>query len=118
MIVRSSVRLVVIASVVTAWAAPSLAQAGRFERTLSVSGPVMLEARTGSGSITVRRGGAGAVQVIGTIRAHKRWLESGDVESYIRQVEAQPPITQDGNRIRLALPEDEEIRKRVSISYD
>jgi DUF4097 and DUF4098 domain-containing protein YvlB len=118
MIVRSSIRLVVIASAVAAWASPLWAQDGRFERTLSVSGPVMLEARTGAGSITVRRGGAGAVQVTGTIRARRRWLEMRDVESYIRQVEAQPPVTQDGNRIRLSLPEDEEIRKRLSISYD
>ncbi|MPZ20209.1 MAG: DUF4097 family beta strand repeat protein [Luteitalea sp.] len=118
MIVRSSVRLVVIASAIAVWAAPASAQEGRFERTLSVSGPVSLEVRTASGGITVRRGGTGVVQVTGTIRARRRWLEFGDVEGYIRHVEAQPPITQNGNRIRLALPEDERIRRRLSISYD
>ncbi|MPY90218.1 MAG: DUF4097 family beta strand repeat protein [Luteitalea sp.] len=119
MTVRPGMRLVVVfGAAIVGLAGVASAQDGQFERTLSVSGPVTLEVKTASGGITVRRGGGGTVQVKGTIRAHRRWLEMGDVAAYIREVEAKPPIAQDGNRIRLALPEKEEVRRRLSISYD
>ena len=100
--------------VVALAALPALAQReGSFQRTLSVSGPVELEVSTHSGRIAVRAGGAGAVDVRATIRARR-----AEGEKYLREVEANPPIVQEGNTIRITSLRDEEIRRHLSIDYE
>ncbi len=102
---------------VAAVAAPSHGSAeGSFDRTLKVTGPVQLDVSTGSDSIRVRPGTAGSVHVVGTIRAHEGW--GGDAEDKVRRLEANPPIEQDGNIIRIGHTEDEDLKKNVSISYE
>ncbi len=66
------------------WAYPAVE--GRFERTLSVSGPVDLEVLTGSGRIEVRAGSSSVVQVIGVIRARDDWRSSA--QEKVRYLEA------------------------------
>jgi len=90
---------------------------GSFERTLEVSGPVDLEVKSGSGSITIRVGGSDTVQVIGHIRAQSNW-GSGSAEDRVRQLEANPPIEQSGNRILIGDVGDRELTRNVSISYE
>jgi len=98
-------------------AAPSYGSAeGSFDRTLKVTGPVQLEVSTGSGSIRVRPGSAGSVHVVGTIRAQEGW--GGGAEDKVRRLEANPPIEQIGNIIRIGRIEDEELKRNVSISYE
>ncbi len=96
---------------------PALAQdnaiEGRFERTLQVTGPVNLTVDTGSGNIAVTRGGEGAVQVIGRIRAR-----GTNAAERVRQLESAPPIQQTGNTIRIGKIEDEELRRKVAISFE
>lgn len=86
---------------------------GSFERTLAVSGPAELEVTTGSGNITVRAGEAGKVWVRGEIRAR-----GGDADEKVRRLEANPPIEQDGNVIRIGHIEDRSLRRNVAISYE
>jgi DUF4097 and DUF4098 domain-containing protein YvlB len=86
---------------------------GRFERTLQVTGAVSLKVETGAGNIAVSRGSGGAVQVIGRIRA--RGMNAAEK---VRRLEAAPPIEQTGNTIRIGKIEDEELRRKVSISYE
>ncbi|HUK87409.1 MAG TPA: DUF4097 family beta strand repeat-containing protein [Terriglobales bacterium] len=106
-----------VALLVVVVAAPSYGSAeGSFDRTLKVTGPVQLEVSTGSGSIRVRPGSAGVVHVVGTIRAHEGW--GGDAEEKVRRLEANPPIEQMGNIIRIGRIEDEELKRNVSISYE
>jgi len=90
---------------------------GAFERTLKVDGAVELSVRSGSGSIHVVPGGAGSVRISARIRGN-RGLFSGDVSSQIRQIERNPPIEQTGNRIRVGWFADEDLGRRVSISYE
>lgn len=93
---------------------------GTFERTLAVTGPVELDVRTGAGSVDVRRGDGREVHVVGRIRAHRGFLGlggGGDPEERVREIEANPPIAQDGNRIRLGPTDGRELRN-VSISYE
>jgi Toastrack DUF4097 len=87
---------------------------GSFDRTLQVSGPVELEVTTRSGGIHVRVGEAGAVRVHGIARA------SGGANAMqrLRQLEANPPIEQSGNVIRIGRLEDSELGRNVSIAYD
>jgi len=88
---------------------------GSFDRSLEIPGQeevVELDVATGSGDITVRTGGDGVVAVHGEIRAR-----SGASDK-VRRIEANPPIEQDGNVIRIGRIEDEELRRGVSISYE
>jgi len=104
-------------------AAPSCAVAaqyeGRFERTLSVSGPVDLAIDSGSGSITVQTGSADSVRIVGTIRASS-WRSSGsdDLEARVRRIESEPPIVQQGNRVSVGQQKDSSLYKNISISYE
>jgi DUF4097 and DUF4098 domain-containing protein YvlB len=90
---------------------------GSFDRTLKVTGTVDLDVTTGSGNISIRQGGAGAVHVVGRIKAHNGW-GSRDAESRVRALEANPPIEQSGNTVRIGHIGDSELRRNVSISYE
>jgi hypothetical protein len=92
---------------------------GSFERTLKVTGPVDLEVTTGAGRITVRTGEPGSLRVVGTIRASTGWRATREeAEQKVRRLEANPPIEQNGNVVRIGRIEDEDLRRNISISYD
>lgn len=91
---------------------------GSFTRTLKVAGAVDLEVKTGAGSIQVRTGAADAVQVLGKIRARDSWKSNLSAAEKVKRLEANPPIEQNGNIIRIGQIEDEELRENVSISYE
>src|SRR5215468_7178692 len=77
---------------------------GSFDRTLNVSsGNVDLDVRTGAGSITVRSGGGNTVSIHAKIQARDNWLwNSGlSVEEKVKKLQANPPIEQNGNTIRI-----------------
>ncbi len=93
----------IVAVVVLCSAGVAVAQdvRGQFDRTLNVSGPVDLGVETGSGSITVRAGDTGKVTIHGDIRAR-----GGDADQRVKQIEANPPIQQTGNTIRIRKAEE------------
>ena len=90
---------------------------GSFDRSLKVSGPVDLEVSTGSGHIRVRTGESGAVQVHAVIKAHDHW-GGPSAEEKVHQIEANPPVEQDGNSIRVGHIRDSALGRNVSIDYD
>jgi hypothetical protein len=101
-------------------AAPAAASVeGRFERTLTVGGPVSLSVTSGSGSVKVTSGPDGAIHVIGVIRGNSWWNSSSsdELERAVKTVETKPPIVQDGASIRIGEIADERIGRLVSISY-
>ena len=103
-----------------AFAAPVPIQAaaeGTFERSLDVTGVLDLEVSTASGDITVRRGGNGFVQVTGRIRVNRR---ADDPRGTLQTIQADPPIEQNGNRIRIGRnsDQDRQLMRNVSISYE
>src|SRR5204862_6862349 len=90
---------------------------GTFERTLTVSGPVDLEVRTGSGDIQIRAGADNSVHLIGRIRA--RSSELGDrPEQRMAQIQAHPPVEQAGNAIHIGVTNDDPLYRNVRISYE
>ena len=106
-----------LAALICLQALPAAASAeGSFHRALSVSGPVRLDLTTGSGNVEVRTGGSGQVQVTGHIRITE-WF-SGNAEEKIKRLEANPPIEQTGNDIRIGRIDDPELRHNISISYE
>jgi hypothetical protein len=98
--------------------APTFADTeGHFDRTLTVTGPVDLTVQTGSGTITVRRGDSSKVEIHGKIRASS-WKLGGDIEARIHEIEANPPIEQTGNTIRVGHFNDRDRDHNISISYE
>jgi DUF4097 and DUF4098 domain-containing protein YvlB len=97
---------------------PALASdEGHFDRTLAVTGPVDLDVQTGSGEITIRVGDSVKVEVHGRIHAN-HGLFGGDVEQRIHEIEANPPIEQNGNIIRVGHIENRDWKNNISISYE
>jgi DUF4097 and DUF4098 domain-containing protein YvlB len=90
---------------------------GTFERTLTVSGPVDLSVRTGSGDIQIRTGEANRVHIIGRVSAGRR-RDGMDPAERVKQVEAAPPIQQTGNTVRVGDTQNDERYRNVSISYE
>ncbi len=90
---------------------------GSFDRTLKVTGPVDMTVTTGSGKIQVRVGGSGTVQVSGRINASDG-LWGPDAAEKVRYLEANPPIEQTGNVIRIGQINELKYRQNVSISYE
>lgn len=94
---------------------------GTFDRSLTVSGPLELEVSSGSGNIYVRTGPAGTVQVHGRVRASGGpWatLNGSSAEDRIREIERNPPIVQDGNRIEIGPKRWNDGWNGISISYE
>jgi DUF4097 and DUF4098 domain-containing protein YvlB len=85
---------------------------------LQVSGAVELEVQTGSGTIDVRTGDSSTVRITGTIRTSSGWFEGAGAENKVRYLEANPPIEQHGNAIKIGHIEDEDLQRNISISYE
>ncbi len=96
---------------------PAAASAeGSFQRTLQVTGPVNVDLSTGSGSVNVRTGSSAEVKITARIKASN--LFSGNAEERIKRIEANPPIQQSGNDIRIGHIDDPDLAHNISISYD
>jgi hypothetical protein len=87
----------------------------RFDRTLNVSGTVNLEIRTASGGIRINTGPANTVRVVGRVRG-RGWFD--DDEREVKELEANPPIYQNGATIRIGDSADNKVPQRVSIGYE
>lgn len=95
------------------------ASEGSFHRIISVTGAVSLDVATGSGNVIVRTSSGNQVQITGRIRAGGGWIdENAGSEEKVRKLEANPPIQQSGNDIRIGHIDDPELRRNVSISYE
>ena len=90
---------------------------GHFERTLNVSGAVDLDVQTGSGEITVRTGDSSKVEIHGKIHVNRGWGNS-EVAKQIQEIEANPPVEQNGNMIRVGHIENHDRKNNISISYE
>ncbi len=103
---------------------PTSAQAqradGSFERTLTVAGRPDVEIESGSGGIEVRQGATGRVEVRGRIRATDWGWRRGrySAEERVKRLEANPPVTQTGNVVRIGRIDDDDLRNGVSVSYE
>jgi len=92
---------------------------GSFDKTLKVSGAVDLNVSTGSGHISVHAGDSSSVRIIAKIHVSEGWrLNHGDAQAKLSKIEANPPIEQNGNTIRIGETHDDDLYKNVSISYD
>ena len=89
-----------------------------FERSLNVDyGPVQLVIGDSSTSnVDIATGGRGEVVIRGTIHGYPGWWRKSKVQERVRELEANPPIEQDGNTLRVgSLPWS--VRRDLSFSY-
>jgi len=93
---------------------------GSFEKTLTVGPQTEIELMSGSGSIEVRQGSVGRLEIRAKVRAGEwGWSRSGvSAQERVKRVEANPPIEQQGNTVRIGDIKDPDLRDGVSISYD
>jgi hypothetical protein len=93
---------------------------GSFQKTLTVGDRPTVDIISGSGSIDVRQGSVGRVEVRARIRAGDwGWSRSGlSPQERVKRIEANPPVEQQGNAIRIGDIKDADLRDGVSISYD
>jgi len=97
--------------------APAVARdVGSFDRTLNVSGPVNLTVQNRSGHVTVRPGEANAVRIHAIVRVSDQGY-SAETERRAREIQANPPIFQSGNDIRIDRRGDSYDR-HISIEYE
>jgi DUF4097 and DUF4098 domain-containing protein YvlB len=88
---------------------------GQFDRALNTTGSVALEVSTGSGTIEVKAGLPGIVKIRGHIKARDGRGVTADEK--VRYLQANPPIEQKGDVIRVGRVADDSYRNNVSISY-
>lgn len=111
--------LVILASIALACALMAREQEdGSFDKSLTVSGPVDLDVETDSGGIHVTQGSPGSVRIHAILKADHGWFNSGDAQAHIRELERNPPIEQDGNRIRVGYVRDKSLLRGVSMRLE
>lgn len=111
-----SLRLLAISLLwVVAACARAQVATGTFDRTLNVGEPLELDVQTGSGSIDIRAGATGKVEIHGDIRVGG-WKSSG-ADEIVDKIKASPPIELDGNRLRIGRLDETLWQNNVSISY-
>jgi hypothetical protein len=103
------------AAIFLATATAALAD-GDFERKLTVSAQPDLYVSTGSGRIKIFPGTDGQIHV--KAHAHAGWNGGRDVDDRIRQIIANPPITQEGNTIRIGQTNERNWFNNISIDYE
>lgn len=101
-------------------AADAFAADGRFEESFTVSGPLILDVETDSGSIRIRSGSDDEVTVIGEIQVRRRSIlgKPRNADELVQEIEDAPPIEMNGNRLRVGPISDRSLRNKVSISYE
>jgi hypothetical protein len=90
---------VVLTASVIAGCAPHSGVEGGFDRQFTVNGPVTLELTSGKGDARITTGPAGEVRIHGDIHVDSWSSENG--RSRLQQLQASPPISQEGNLIRI-----------------
>ena len=91
--IRNTLTIAAIAALVPAAA---LAADGTFDKTLHVSGQVMLSVSTGSGYVHVSPGSGTEVHIVGHVHANG-WGLGASADDRVKQAVNNPPIDQSGN---------------------
>jgi hypothetical protein len=96
----------------------SASEPGKFERTMTVAGPVSLNISSGPGGASVTVGTSRTVVIRAVIRAAFGRADLGLAEVNIRALQQNPPIEQNGDSIRIGYVKNEALLKGVSVTYE
>jgi hypothetical protein len=115
------IALFAAALALTVTASPAFAadSGATFDKTLTVSGAPTVTLATGSGYIHVNPGPDNQFHIVGHVHAQAGWLFTGSGDDTVKQIVANPPITQSGNTITVGShPSNSDLYRNVSIDYD
>lgn len=107
-----------LAGLATCMAAPALAQRLPFERSFEISEPAVLDVSTVRGKIDVIAGERGRVVVGGDVTVRVSWDVPANALELAQKIAANPPISREGNTLRLRAPADAVERRAVTVSYE
>lgn len=113
--------LVMLGVIVAAsWASEAEGASGSFERSLSIDEPVLLDVSTGSGTIEIRTGSPGRVEVSGhiTVRRGWFWKSDADLQELVHRFEAEPPVELIDGRLQVGHIKDKAYKRNVTINYE
>lgn len=108
------------ALVASLWASEARAAKGSFEQTVAVDEAILLDVSTGSGSIDVRTGPAGKVEIVGHIKVGTALFRrsSESAAELVEQIQANPPVELVDGRLRVGYLKGRAFKRNVSISYE
>jgi hypothetical protein len=115
MTLRPTLLTATVAALAACVPAAAHAADGTFDKTLQVSGQVMLTVDTGSGYIHVSPGSGNEVHIVGHVHASD-WGFGGSADDRVHAVLNHPPIEQTGNII--AIGKHADWIHNVGIDYD
>jgi hypothetical protein len=102
---------------ISSWA-ESVPGRGSFERVLNVSGPVDLDVLSEIGGVVVTVGPSDSVRVQAVLTPQFGPLDLVEATRRIKEIEANPPIQQTGNRIRIGYSTDPKQLTRISMRLE
>jgi hypothetical protein len=88
---------------------------GVFERTIKVSEPIDLDVLSEIGGVILTVGASDSIRVQAVLTTQFGPLDLAKATARIRALEANPPIEQRGNRVRIGYPADPELLTRISM---
>jgi hypothetical protein len=91
---------------------------GHFDRALTVSGPVDLDAMTSSGGIVITKGAGGTVRVHAILEQNDYLFGLRPSAATIREIENHPPVEQSGNTLRIGYMHDSHLLDGVSMRLE
>jgi Putative adhesin len=94
------------------------AEEGSFDKSLSISGPVDLDVKTESGGITISQGSSGSLRIHAILKAEHGWFGSDNVEERMRELERNPPVEQNGNKVRVGYVQGRDLLKGISMRLE
>ena len=107
-------QFLIVAAIAALVPAAALAADGTFDKTLHVSGSVVLSVSTGSGYVHVSPGSGSEVHIVGHVHANG-WGFGASADDRVKQVVNNPPIDQSGDIITIGRHQD--WIRNVSIDY-
>jgi hypothetical protein len=113
-----SISLILFSFTVAAGLMAAGTEDGSFDKTLTVSGPVNLDVKTEAGGLAVTRGSSGSVHIHAILKAEHGWFGSDNLEARLRELERNPPVEQNGNRVRIGYVRDPNLLKGISMRFE
>ena len=102
------------------WAGEAQSARGSFEQSFSIDESILLDVSTGSGSITIRTGSAGQVEVSGNITIGIGLFNRSNekAQELVRRLEEDPPVSLVDGRLQVGHLKDRAYERNVTISYE
>ena len=116
---RNILKLVALTAIL-ALPATALGASGKFEKSIDVDGGAVVHVNNDSGTVRVTGGDVDKVTIRAHIRIKERMARTDPsrAQKIVNGIKRVPPISVEGNRIKITKIERRAYQKHASISYD